>query len=152
MYQKTMEDDLIQAYRHGLKADVLQEKQQGQWGPLWTIPPCSPTAMERAGQQLTRSRCSHVRHYRRAMLRMQMLIEPMLVMIETELPTRQQRVSDIETGIEVRVPIYLEDTALAALETAFVALPASSESIVTDEPSLHRNAATKPARILTLRL
>jgi hypothetical protein len=140
------------AFRNGTTADFLHAQQDGVWGQLWTIPPCSPAAMEKAGKQFTRSRSSQVRHYRRAMLNMRMLIEPLLVMVETELPGRRQRVFDIQTGIEVKVPTYLEDAALAALEIAFIAFAVSSEAIVTDEQTLHQNAAIRRGEARTLRV
>jgi len=149
--QNDNHDIIVEAFRGGLTTDMLQGKADGRWGPLWTLPPCSPAAMEKAGKQLTRSRSSHVRHYRRAMLNMRMLMEPMLVMVETEFPGRRQRVSDIETGIEVKVPVYLEDAALSALEAAFVAFAAPQEQAVAEKAIPRQSAVTGRAKALTLR-
>ncbi len=112
-------DEALAAYRGGLKADILQAKTDGEWGPIWTIPPCSPVAMERAGRQFTRSRAQAVRHIRRARLSHTASSSAVDVVVMTDLPQRVQAVARIEDAIALRVNIYLEDDALLSLEVAF---------------------------------
>jgi hypothetical protein len=112
-------DEALAAYRGGLRADILQAKTDGKWGPIWTIPPCSPVAMERAGRQFARSRAQAVRHSRRAHLRRPSApSETVNVVVITEFPGREQSVT-IFDGVPLRLNVYLEDEALAALAAAF---------------------------------
>jgi hypothetical protein len=107
--------EVIRAYRQGATADFLQARIRGQWGPLWTVPSCSPTALERAGRQFTRSRAEAVRIYRRARLRSRGgLVRDVAIL--TTLPERIQHVRDLAGGVVV--VNYLTDDVLVALETA----------------------------------
>jgi hypothetical protein len=106
--------DVIAAYRRGAKADFLQAKIRGQWGPLWTVPSCSPNALDRAGRQFARCRAESVRHYRRAVLR-RGSGSACDVVILTVLPGRLQHVREVTDGAVVVVD-FLADDALNALE------------------------------------
>ncbi len=112
-------DEALAAYRGGLSADIVQAKTDGEWGPIWTIPPCSPVAMERVGRQFTRSRAEAVRHTRRARLRHPSVSSAAVeVMIATELPGKEQSVTTFD-GVVLQVDAFLEDHALVALAEAF---------------------------------
>lgn len=116
-------DEALAAYRGGLSADILQAKTDGEWGTIWTIPPCSPVAMERAGRQMTRCRAQAIRHVRRALLRCSSASSIAVeIMIATELPSRMQSVTNFD-GVALRVDVYLEDPSLAVLAEAFSPTP-----------------------------
>ena len=116
-------DEALAAYRGGLSADIVQVKTDGRWGPIWTIPPCSPMAMERAGRQFTRSRAEAIRHVRRARLcRSSAMSAAVEVMIATELPSKMQSVTTFG-GVVLQVDSFLEDPTLAALAEAFAPAP-----------------------------
>ena len=116
-------DEALAAYRGGLSADMLQARIDGAWGPIWTIPPCSPVAAERAGRQFTRSRAEAIRYVRRAQLRRSSAASAAVaVMITTELPSRMQSVTTFE-GVVLRVDSFLEDPTLVALVEAFAPAP-----------------------------
>ena len=110
---------IIAAYQDGLTADMLQAEFQRGQGVIWTVPPCSPEALERAGRQFTRSRARRILHIRRAVLRHQGE-DGQAVVIATELPDRLQQVRDLDTAEEVVLRCLLFDEALAALDAAFI--------------------------------
>lgn len=111
-------DEALAAYRGGIRADILQAEIDGKWGPIWTIPPCSPVAIERAGRQFTRCRVQKLRHFRHARLRGPSSCTDVIVM--TELPSRQQDVARVKDGVTLQVRTFLEDEALSALKASFV--------------------------------
>ena len=119
-------DAVISAYQNGFTADMLQAKNDGKWGVIWTVPPCSPKALEHAGRQFSRSRAASILHIRRAVLHVQGR-EGQAVAVVTELPSRRQQVRDLETAEEVILRRLLSDDALAALEAAF--LPSAKEAV-----------------------
>lgn len=107
---------VLGTYRRGTTADILQAKIRGRWGQLWTVPPCSPDAMERAGRQFVRSHAEAIRLYRHARLRSGSgLIQDVVIL--TTLPERTQNVRDLSAGAVVVVN-YLADDTLGALERA----------------------------------
>jgi hypothetical protein len=112
-------DSILQAYRNGATADMLRSKSAETWSVWWTVPPCSPAALERAGQQMTRSRAEAVWHVRRAVLKSKDERESSVV-IFTELPTELQQVFMLSDGRVVQTTRCLIDGSLAALKQAFV--------------------------------
>ena len=112
---------IITAYRNGLTADLLQAEFQREQGVIWTVPPCSPEALERAGQQFSRSRAARILHIRRAVLRGRDRPDQAVV-VATELPAHRQQVRDLVTAEEIVLRRLLSDAALAALEAAFTPL------------------------------
>ncbi len=107
---------ILAAYRRGATADILRVKVGGKWGPVWTVPPCSPEGMEHAGRQFVRSRAESIRLYRRARLRSGGgLIQDVVIL--TTLPERTQHIRDLAVGAIVVVN-YLADDMLGALERA----------------------------------
>ncbi len=120
---ETMEEARI-FYLRGNRADVLQARRGGIWGPFWTLPPKSATAMENAGRQLTRSRAERVRHIRRARFSNGarhdgMVVDPVEVVILTELPSLFQGVVRLADGQALRVAFCFSDDSLTALREAF---------------------------------
>src|SRR5262245_36236427 len=109
----------LAAYQRGQSADMLQARTEGEWGPLFTAPPCSIKAMERAGRQFTRSRAQAVRHVRLARLK-RCHGEYVQVMVISTIPQRTQIVLDLITGERLKIARYLTDDALEALESEFV--------------------------------
>ena len=109
---------IIAAYQDGLTADMLQaEFQQGQ-GVIWTVPPCSPEALERAGRQFTRSRARRILHIRRAVLRRRDQ-DNQAVVVATEFPSHRQEVRDLDSAEAVILRRLLSDDVLAALDSFF---------------------------------
>ena len=117
---------MIAAYANGFAADMLQAKINDEWGVIWTISPCCPNSMERAGRQFSRSRAASVLHIRRAVLHVQGR-EDQAVVVVTELPSRRQQVRDLNTAGEVILRGLLSDAALAALEVTFA--PSAKEAV-----------------------
>lgn len=109
---------IITAFKNGLTADMLMADYERGQGGIWTIPPCSPSSMERAGRQFSRSHAQSVLHIRRAVLRRRGR-QDQAVIVATELPSRKQQVWDLGTSEEVILRRLLCDVALTALETAF---------------------------------
>ena len=95
------------AYLFGATADLLRAKIEGQWKEWWTVPPCSPAALEQAGQQMTRGRAQAVVHVRQAVLKNRQHGNRSVVVV-TELPGTRQVVVCLKSGSEVRSR-YLED-------------------------------------------
>ena len=114
-------ENIITAYRNGLTADLLQAEFQREQGVIWTVPPCSPEALERAGRQFSRSRAARILHIRRAVLRGRDRPDQAVV-VATELPAHRQQVRDLVTAEEIVLRRLLSDAALAALEAAFTPL------------------------------
>ncbi len=112
-------DEVIAAYNNGFTDDIIQAGVDGKWGVIWTVAPCSPKAMERAGQQFSRSRAISIRHIRRAVLHRRDQPDQAVVVV-TELPSWQQQVRDLETAEEIILRRLLSDGALDSLEAAFV--------------------------------
>lgn len=110
--------DMITAYQFGASADLLKAQDAGgEWGVWFSVPPCSPQAMEKAGLQFVRSRTQAVQHVRHALLKQgEQATE---VVIVTNLPSKKQVVYGLNTQRVVFLSRYLEDDALAALTTAF---------------------------------
>ena len=109
---------IITAYRNGLTADLLQAEFQREQGVIWTVPPCSPEALERAGRQFLRSRARRILHVRRAVLRRRDQ-DDQAVVVATELPGRRQDVRDLNTMEQIVLQRFLSDAALNALQEAF---------------------------------
>ena len=112
---------VIDAYRGGATADLLLAEMNGVWGVIWTVPPCSPEALERAGRQFSRSRAARILHIRRAVLRGRDRPDQAVV-VATELSAHRQQVRDLVTAEEIVLRRLLSDAALAALEAAFTPL------------------------------
>ena len=110
---------IIAAYRRDLAADVMQIQVGGEWGPYWTIPPYSPSAMERAARQANRSRAARLRHWRRARLTNPNGQSGLFVVL-TVLPEREQSVFSMKTGKSVVVRQFLADESLKVLMENFV--------------------------------
>jgi len=110
-------EEILKAYRQGATADILQQDINGEWGPIWTIPPCSPEAVERAGRQFIRSHALRIRYTRRARINSsdKTVVEAVLV---TVLPERTQIVLRLDNGSHHPVQRYLRDNCLDALEIA----------------------------------
>ena len=100
--------------------DIIQARQGDGWGPVWTFAPCDPRAAAKTAQMLLkmhRGSQLRVRHARRARLRDRQCATSRDVIIVTDLPARvQQEVLGVADGIVLRVDVYLQDDALAALE------------------------------------
>ena len=110
-------ENALTFYRKGGTADVVQMQTEGsQWGPYWTLPPCSPQAMERAAQKFVRCRATGIRHIRRA--RLVKDGSGTAAVIITELPGRRQTVWNLETGDRIKTARVLIDDALLTLERA----------------------------------
>ena len=109
---------ILAAYQNGLTADMVQVEFECEQGVIWTVPPCSPEALERAGRQFLRSRARRILHFRRAILRRRDRTAQDVI-VATELPTRCQNVRDLSTAEEVLLSGFLHDSALDALEAAF---------------------------------
>ena len=106
--------------------DIIQARQGDSWGPVWTFAPCEAKAAQKAGQMLLkmhRGKPLQVRHARRARLRDRQRQVATDVIVVTELPERVQEVIGLDDGIALRVPLYLQDDALAALEMELVTQP-----------------------------
>jgi hypothetical protein len=111
---------LLAAYRRGLAADIIQfQDSAGVWGVIWTVPPCSPAALERAARQAARCRVVRVRHIRRArlVLRGGPAVE---VVVVTEAMPVIQVVRDLSNSRPVLVGQLLQDDGLRALMDANV--------------------------------
>jgi hypothetical protein len=117
---------IVSAYNNGLTADILRAKFDGEWGVTWTVPPCSPEALERAGQQFSRSRAQSILHIRRAVLRRRDQ-QNQNVVVATELPARRQQVRDLGNSEEIVLRRFLSDDVLKALEAAF--MPSTAENV-----------------------
>lgn len=121
----------LAAYRNGLNADIVLAKINGTWeGPIWTVPPCDPDAMERMGRQCTRCRAQAVQHTCHARLHRPSSSSTesvsssaaVDVVILTEIPSRSQIVIGFD-GVVLRVEMYLEDASLQALTASFLPTP-----------------------------
>ena len=112
---------ILAAYQNGLTADMVQVEFECEQGVIWTVPPCSPEALERAGRQFLRSRARRILYIRRAVLH-QKDRPDYAVVVATELPTLRQQVRDLVTAEEIVLRRLLSDAALAALEAAFTPL------------------------------
>lgn len=118
----TPENDItgfIKAFERGATADMLQPGTADRWGPIWTVPPCDPRAMERVAVQFIRGRAERLRHVRRAVINIRRRHGRSVVVI-TELPIRKQQVFCLRGHQRLTVHRYLQDDSLAALEKAFV--------------------------------
>jgi len=109
---------VLNAYRTGFASDFLQGKYSNKWTTYWNVPPCSPEALSRAGQQFTFSRAQAIRHFRRAVWAKHKFGARRVVVI-TELPSREQTVYCLETLQLIRISRFLSDAALEALIEAF---------------------------------
>jgi hypothetical protein len=114
------------AFHRRSRYDLIQASQNEGWGPIFTFSPCDVRAAQKAGQMMARMHRGEqlrVRHARRARLHnRQCHIETDAVVV-TEFPGREQRVLQIENGLVLRVDVYVEDDALAALEAALTRTP-----------------------------
>lgn len=116
---------LLTAYRRGLAADILQfQDAAGAWGVLWTVPPCSPTALERAARQVARCRPFRVRHVRRGRLTRQ-IGESIDVVIVTEAFPVIQTARCLQAGRLLQIGALVSDQGLDAL-MAIVTLQSNS--------------------------
>jgi len=102
---------ILSAYRRGLTADMIQMRIGGEWGVIWTIPPCSPEALERVAHQVRRCRADRVRHIRRARL-MVRGADPIEAVILTEISPVIQEVRCLRTACLVLVGEVLTDHGL----------------------------------------
>lgn len=113
--------DLLAFYTRGNTADIIQVRGGQDWGAVWTFAPCDVHTAEKAAWMILRmhrgSR-SAVRHVRRARLHDRYRQATADVMVVTTFPERTQAVTRIEDGLTICVNVYLEDDALAALESA----------------------------------
>ncbi len=99
--------------------DIIQARQGDGWGPIFTFSPCDVRAAQKAGQMMARMQQGEplrVRHARRARLRDRHRHADTYVVVLTILPGRVQEVISIEDAVMLRVNVYLQDDALAALE------------------------------------
>ena len=119
-------ESIITAYQNGFTADMLQAEFEQKQGVIWTVPPCSPEALEHAGRQFCRSRAKSILHIRRAVLHRRDQ-QDQAVVIATELPIHRQQVRDLGTSEEVVLRRFLSDAALTALEAAFT--PSTAETV-----------------------
>jgi hypothetical protein len=122
-------EPIVASYQQGQTADMLQAQINGEWGEIWTVPPCSPDALSRAGRQFTRSRANSIRHYRRAVLKEQHA-EVQQVVICTELPSRRQTAYCLTTRHPLTLSRILCDEALESLIEAFTPSVAYSEQTI----------------------
>ena len=111
---------LLTAYRQGATADFLwsRDDAEGAWGPVWTIPPCSPDAARRVARQFARVRPRQIQHARRALVYRSGSPRKSAVVIVTVLPIRLQTVRSLADGerLEAR---YLEDEVLRVFAAIF---------------------------------
>ena len=110
--------DVIEAYRNGATADMLQADIQGEWGAIWTVAPNSSESMENVGRQFTRMRARQLRHMRRAILKRVSGVREQVAII-TELPARRQVIFSLLTASKIDLGRYLVDDALMMLERTF---------------------------------
>lgn len=121
----------LTAYRRGLAADMIQLGESGDgWDTIWTVPPCSPTALERATRQAVRCHAARVRHVRRARLRPHgdgrgSTVE---VVIVTEAAPVVQVVRELSSERVLLVGSLLAEEGLRALLGAVASYPVGSGS------------------------
>jgi hypothetical protein len=105
--------------------DIIQGRKHSDWGPTFTFSPRNVRAAQKAGQMMVKmyqGEPLQIRHARCARLRDKGRQSTTDVVVVTEFPERTQEVFGINDGIVLRVDIYLQDDALAALETEMVRL------------------------------
>lgn len=123
MSLKITEDEwasVLVAYQRGLQADMIQfQNAKGEWGVVWTVPPCSPIALEKAGRQAIRCRTVRIRHIRRASLTAQHR-DAIDVVIVTEAAPMKQEVRCLKTSRIMTVGKILADRDLQALIASVV--------------------------------
>lgn len=103
--------------------DIIQASQGDGWGTVWIFAPCDAKAAQKAGQILLKMHLGEplrVRHARRVRLRDRRHTMVRDVIVVTALPEREQVVFGLEDGIVLRVSLYFQDDALAALEMELV--------------------------------
>ena len=110
-------ESVLRAYSNGQTADILRAKINTAWGVLWTVPPCSPTALAQIGHQFMKSRAEALQHFRVAKLTKQDG-ETQRALIITDLPSREQIAYCLETRQPIALPRFLCDSALDALMEA----------------------------------
>ena len=106
--------------------DVIQARQDDGWGPLFSFAPCDARAAQKAGQMLARMHRKEqlrVRHARRVRLHNRHRNVDTDVVVVTDLPERVQEVVGLENGLALRINLYLQDDALAALEAELTGQP-----------------------------
>lgn len=109
---------VLAAYRRGLAADMIQlQDAAGAWGVVWTIPPCSPAAMEQTARLAVRCRAARGRHIRRARLWPRGDAAVDVVVVTEALPVFQV-VRDIHVSRSVVVGELLQDDGLRSLLNA----------------------------------
>ena len=118
---EAMWESILAAYRNGATADFLwmsADPTGDAWGPIWTMPPGSVAAAERAALQIARMRARRLRHARCAQLR-QPRQDVTIVVVVTILPDRVQQIRAMATGEWYETP-WLEDEILALLRAALI--------------------------------
>ncbi len=112
---------VLAAYRRGLAADMIQfQDTAGTWGVIWTVPPCSPAALQRAARQAARCRAARVRHIRRARLACCGGLNIEVVVVTEALPVIQV-VRDISNSRLITVGQLLQDDGVRTLLNVVVA-------------------------------
>lgn len=114
---------MLKAYRRGLAADMVQFRDAtGGWGVIWTVPPNSPDALERAARQMVRCRAVRVRHVRRGRLTPRDS-QALDVIIVTEAPPVIQVARCLTSSRVVAVDHFLADHGLRVLLEAVTVPP-----------------------------
>ena len=117
-----LDQEQLCAFFQRSRYDIIQVRQKDGWGPLWTFPPCDIHGARKAARMLLKMNGGEplrVRHARRARLRDRHQTATDVVVV-TELPERVQGVFSLENATVLRVEVYLQDDALAALEAEIV--------------------------------
>ncbi len=104
---------ILTAYRHGLDTDIIQMQQgtEEAWGVIWTIPPHSQLALERAVKQAQRCQAKRLRYVTVACL-VPSYQDKFEVVIVSEGPPLSQEARTLADGRLVKVEQNLTNQSL----------------------------------------